>query len=165
MAELYELAETIQLISDVGRISLEVEISYNDVQERCRTLEMYGIESADDKNIMVASQKLPHKWRHLYNLSKEIEHQLRHLKDREIRQLESRVHRYEEKLDLMMAAFMGVQGPYKESIELEQVAELIVRFQRQIELIAAKGNELNKTQKVFKQPITDFNTLRYVQRK
>lgn len=74
VSELVQLADTLQLISDVGRISLEVEISYNDIQERCRTLEMYGIKS--DKDIMVASQKLPKKWQRLYHNSKEIEYQV-----------------------------------------------------------------------------------------
>lgn len=74
-----QLSSTVQLISDVNRISLEVEISYNDIQERCRTLEMYGIKS--DKGIMALSQKLPQIWKLLYNTSKDIEYQVSSLTD------------------------------------------------------------------------------------
>lgn len=75
VTQLDQLEDTIQLISDIASISLEVEISYNDIQERCRTLEMYGIQS-DDREIMEASQRLPEKWDQLYNGSKEIEYQV-----------------------------------------------------------------------------------------
>ena len=69
-----QLSSTVQLISDVNRISLEVEISYDDIQERCRTLEMYGIKS--DKGIMALSQKLPEIWKVLHNTTKDIEFQV-----------------------------------------------------------------------------------------
>ena len=69
-----QLSSTLQLVSSVNRISLEVEMSYNDIQERSRTLEMYGIKSI--KSIMTLSQSLPKIWKILYNMSKDIEYQV-----------------------------------------------------------------------------------------
>ena len=44
-----ELERTLVLISDIWEMTLEFEIDYMDIQERCRTLDMYGIKS--EKNI------------------------------------------------------------------------------------------------------------------
>ena len=82
VTSLDQLSSTVKLISDVNRISLEVEISYNDIQERCRTLEMYGIKS--DKGIMALSQKLPEIWKLLYNTSKDIEFQVSSLTNSQV---------------------------------------------------------------------------------
>lgn len=89
--------------------------------------------------------------------------QVRRLKDKETCQLSSRANRYLEKLEITFASFMSSEeGPYMKNIDLEQVLLLIEKFERKMETVTDRGNDLNRRQKVFKQPIAHFHTLRYV---
>lgn len=51
-------------------------------------------------------------------------------------------------------------GPYKEDIDLENVMDLIDFFEKRIDAAVERGSDLNARQKIFKQPITNFKTLR-----
>ena len=59
-----QIEQTLSLISAIWDISLEVELDYMDIQERCRTLDMYGIKS--EKSIVETSKDLPRNWNALF---------------------------------------------------------------------------------------------------
>ena len=87
--------------------------------------------------------------------------QVKELKEKETRQLSRRSKRYLEKLDVMCSSFMSEEdGPYKEDIDLENVMDLIDFFEKRIDAAVERGSDLNARQKIFKQPITNFKTLR-----
>ena len=69
--------------------------------------------------------------------------------------------RYLGKVKEMLSSFMSeTDGPYQDDIELENVMDLINLFKRRIDAVVKKGSDLNNKQKIFKQPITNFRTLR-----
>ena len=69
--------------------------------------------------------------------------------------------RYLRKVKEMFSSFMSERdGPYQDDIELENVMDLINIFKKRIDAVVKKGSELNNRQKIFKQPITNFRTLR-----
>lgn len=87
--------------------------------------------------------------------------QVKELKEKETRQLSRRSKRYLEKLDVMCSSFMSEEdGPYKEDIELENVVDLIDFFKKRVDAVVESGSDLNASQRIFKQPITHFKTLR-----
>ena len=87
--------------------------------------------------------------------------QVRELKEKETRQLSRKSKRYLEKLAVMCTSFMSENdGPYNEDIELENIVDLIDFFKKRIYAVFESGSDLNARQRIFKQPITHFKTLR-----
>ena len=61
----------------------------------------------------------------------------------------------------MCTSFMSENdGPYNEDIELENIVDLIDFFKKRVDAVVESGSDLNASQRIFKQPITHFKTLR-----
>ena len=148
-----ELERTLVLISDIWDMTLEFEIYYMDIQERCRTLDMYGIKS--EKNIVSLSADLPKTWNDLYIKSKEIYFRIFKLKDKNSQVVMRKVDRLAKKLKELWDRFR-TEGPSSEAKSLEEGLTSLSLFRSQLEAIDKQIIELNDYQKVLKMPLTDF---------
>ena len=152
-----EIEKALALISSVWGMSLEVEIDYMDIQERCRTLDMYGIKS--EKSIVSLSKDLPRNWDSLFIKSKEIYHQLTGLKYKHSQIVTQKVGRLSKKLDELRQNFT-TQGPMSENMSLEEGLNSLTKFRTSLNLIDEQSLELNEYQRVFKMPLTNFRVLK-----
>ena len=148
-----ELERTLVLISDIWEMTLEFEIDYMDIQERCRTLDMYGIKS--EKNIVSLSADLPRTWHDLYVKSKEIYFRIRRLKEKNCHLVMRKVERLAKKLKELWDRFR-TEGPSSEAKSLEEGLDSLAAFRLQLETIDKQILEVNEYQKVLKMPLTDF---------
>ena len=148
-----ELERTLVLISDIWDMTLEFEIYYMDIQERCRTLDMYGIKS--EKNIVSLSADLPKTWNDLYIKSKEIYFRIFNLKEKNSQVVMQKVNRLAKKLKELWDRFR-TEGPSSEAKSLEEGLTSLSIFRSQLEAIDKQIIELNDYQKVLKMPLTDF---------
>jgi dynein heavy chain len=148
-----EIEKTLVLISDIWDMSLEFEIDYMDIQERCRTLDMYGIKS--EKNIVSLSADLPHTWNTLYVKSKEIYFRIHGLKEKNCKIVMRKVDRLAKKLEELWERFR-TEGPSSESMSLEEGLKSLALFRLQLDTIDKQIVELNEYQRVLKMPLTNF---------
>ena len=151
------IEQTLALISDIWDISLEVELDYMDIQERCRTLDMYGIKS--EKSIVEISKDLPKNWEKLFVRSKEIYHQLGGLKEKHSQIVTQKVNRLSKKLNEVREKF-NTQGPSSENMSLEEGLQSLTSFRAMLDTIDEQSLELNEYQRVFKMPLTNFHVLK-----
>merc|ERR1712016_476699 len=124
-----------------------------DIQERCRTLDMYGIKS--EKNIVSLSADLPKTWNDLYIKSKEIYFRIFNLKEKNSKVVMQKVNRLAKKLKELWDRFR-TEGPSSEAKSLEEGLTSLSIFRSQLEAIDKQIIELNDYQKVLKMPLTDF---------
>ena len=124
-----------------------------DIQERCRTLDMYGIKS--EKNIVSLSADLPNQWNTLYVKSKEIYFRIRKLKEKNCQIVMRKVDRLAKKLEELMEKFQ-TEGPSSESMSLEEGLISLKSFRSSLETIEKQILELNENQRILKMPLTDF---------
>lgn len=148
-----ELERTLVLISDIWDMTLEFEIDYMDIQERCRTLDMYGIKS--EKNIVSLSADLPKVWHDLYVKSKEIYFRIGGLKEKNMQLVMRKVNRLAQKLKELWDRFR-TEGPSSEGKSLEEGLDSLAAFRSQLETIDKQIIEVNEYQKVLKMQLTDF---------
>ena len=127
-----------------------------DIQERCRTLDMYGIKS--EKSIVSLSKDLPKNWDALFIKSKEIYHQLTGLKYKHSQIVTQKVGRLSKKLNELRQSFT-TQGPMSENMSLEEGLNSLTKFRTALNLIDEQSLELNEYQRVFKMPLTNFHVL------
>jgi hypothetical protein len=141
---------------------MKVEMGFNDVEERCRTLEMYGISGSGD--IMANAAGLPKKWATLYNRSKETEASLQSVRRRLVAALEQRLQCAVARSQRVLRLFRhgGYYG--RDDLKLEEAADLLRVFGRRAARAAEEGEEIRRRQRVFKLPLTQFNTLAALQR-
>ena len=151
-----QIEQTLALISSVWGMSLEVEIDYMDIQERCRTLDMYGIKS--EKSIVSLSKDLPKNWDNLFVKSKEIYHQLTGLKAKHSQIVTQKVGRLSKKLEELKQSFT-TEGPSSEHMSLEEGLNSLTEFRATLDHIDEQSLELNEYQRVFKMPLTNFHIL------
>ncbi len=148
-----EMERTLVLISDIWDMTLEFEIYYMDIQERCRTLDMYGIKS--EKNIVSLSADLPKTWHDLYVKSKEIYFRISGLKEKNCSLVMRKVDRLAKKLRELWDRFK-TEGPSSEAKSLEEGLDSLAIFRAQLETIDKQIIEVNEYQRVLKRPLTDF---------
>ena len=148
-----ELERTLVLISDIWEMTLEFEIDYMDIQERCRTLDMYGIKS--EKNIVSLSADLPRTWHDLYVKSKEIYFRIMGLKEKNCQLVMRKVDRLAKKLMELWERFR-TEGPSSEAKSLEEGSDSLAIFRSELETIDKQIIEINEYQKVLKMPLTHF---------
>ena len=146
-----ELEKSLVLVSDIWEMSLEFEIDYMDIQERCRTLDMYGIKS--EKNIVSLSADLPNTWNNLYVKSKEIYFRIHGLKEKNCKIIMKRVERLAKKLKELWEKF-NTKGP--STMELDEGLSSLLTFKSQLDIIDKHIIEINEYQKVLKQPLSHF---------
>ncbi len=160
VVSLPDVNEALTVISSVERISLEVEIAYNDVEERCRTMEMYAIKGS--REIMAPAKLFLQKWNELYAGAKETDFRLRAIKARLLEELDLGVKSYLRRVKALLHAFKA-GGPGGKDLPLEQSFCSLRYFEQRVNSMAEEAEALNGRQQLLKQPITFFHTLKTLQ--
>ena len=75
-----ELETVLAAISTIWGMSLEVEITYREIEERYRTLQMYGLK-IESKQVE-AARALPDRWTAIFKRSKEVHFRVTPLKEK-----------------------------------------------------------------------------------
>ena len=75
-----ELETVLAAISTIWGMSLEVEITYREIEERYRTLQMYGLKI--EKKQVEAARALPDRWTAIFKRSKEVHFRVTPLKEK-----------------------------------------------------------------------------------
>ncbi len=167
-----QLEDNFILMCSIEKISLEVEMSYNDVEERCRfvdqksslqmklilvffrTLEMYGIEGSLE--IMQKAESLPDKWSELYIKAKDTGFRLEKVRKRLVKHLFGRLTSHLGRVNRVVKSFHygGYYG--RNYLPLEIGFESLQFYIDKVKRLSQTGFFIKHQQKLLKLPISMF---------
>ena len=151
-----ELESVLQAISTIWGMSLSVEITYREIEERYRTLEMYGLKI--EKSQVESSRSLPSRWNSIFKKSKEVHFRVTPLKDKYTEITKMQILKFLKEVDTLESKFYEA-GPGSVGSSLDEGLLLLRHFTTQLSDTIEKGNALNKQEKLFVLPVTQFTIL------
>ena len=137
-------------------MSLSVEITYREIEERYRTLQMYGLKI--EKSQVESSSSLPVRWNRIFKKSKEVHFRVTPLKDKYTEITKMQILKFLKEVDNLECKFYEA-GPGSGGSSLDEGLLLLRHFKSQLSDTIEKGNSLNKQEKLFVLPVTQFTIL------
>ena len=151
-----ELESVLQAISTIWGMSLSVEITYREIEERYRTLQMYGLQI--EKAQVDSAQSLPERWDKIFRKSKEVHFRVTPLKEKYTEITKMQILKFLKEVDTLETKFYD-SGPGSVGASLDEGLLLLRHFKTQLSETIEKGNSLNKQEKLYVLPVTQFTIL------
>ena len=151
-----ELESVLQAISTIWGMSLSVEITYREIEERYRTLQMYGLEIEKDQ--VNSAQSLPVRWEAIFRKSKEVHFRVTPLKEKYTEITKMQILKFLKEVDTLESKFYE-SGPGSVGSSLDEGLLLLRHFKTQLSETIEKGDALNKQEKLYVLPVTQFTIL------
>jgi dynein heavy chain len=151
-----ELKFVLNTISDILGFSMDMELTFRQVDEKFRTLRMYNIEI--DEGDATMADGLPAKWAALVHLCKKRDDTLGHAKQRFTEFTRDLVKKYSAKVHLMKEQF-DAEGPGAVDIELDAGLEMMETYRTSLAAFRKERDQLALSEKLFDLPATSFTHL------
>ena len=151
-----ELETVLQAISTIWGMSLSVEITYREIEERYRTLQMYGLKIESSQ--VDAARALPDRWTHIFKKSKEVHFRVTPLKEKYTEITKMQILKFLKEVDTLEYKFYE-SGPGSVGARLDEGLLLLRNFKSQLAETVDKGQGLNKQEKLYVLPVTQFTIL------
>ncbi|KAH0502213.1 Dynein heavy chain 10, axonemal [Microtus ochrogaster] len=158
---LEDLKFVLATIAEVRTKSLVMELRYKDIQERYRTMAIYGIFPTEAEQELV--DKIESMWQTLFNDSVNVEHALGGIKRTFTEITRSEIMNYRSQLDEFARRFYR-QGPGAVGEDLDKGVELLSSFEKELAKHEKNRQELANAEKLFDLPITMYPELIKVQK-
>ena len=158
LVSLSQLEENIELIYKIEGMSLEVELALNDVQERFRTLDMYGIPS-HDMQTKKAAAKLQSKWESLIKQAKQETAKIKKLKFHHQSKIDREAKHFETAIEKALSA-LNQKGPGTERVSIDMANKMVASNENVFQNLTTKANSIRKKQEVHKLPISTYHHLK-----
>ena len=152
-----ELENSLQAISSIWKMSLSVEISYREIEEKYRTLNMYGIKI--EKSQITAARNLPKLWETIFHKSKEVHFRVSPMKEKYTEITKMLIKKFLKEMDDLYTVFQQ-SGPSSVGSNLDKGLELLHTFKNEFIATCDKAKELNLQEKLYVLPITNFEVLK-----
>ena len=145
-----------QAITTIWGMSLSVEITYREIEERYRTLQMYGLKI--EKSQVDSAASLPVRWESIFRRSKEVHFRVTPLKEKYTEITKMQILKFLKEVDTLETKFYD-SGPGSVGESLDEGLLLMRHFKTQLSETIEKGNGLNKQEKLYVLPVTQFTIL------
>ena len=152
-----ELETVLHAISSIWKMSLSVEISYREIEEKYRTLQMYGIDV--DNAQITAAQELPNIWEKIFHKSKEVHFRVRPMKEKYTEITKLLVRKFQKEANDLYEVFKK-SGPSSVGSELDEGVELLSKFEVDFRNTCDRAKALNDQEKLYVLPLTNFTVLK-----
>ena len=152
-----ELEKVLDAISSIWKISLSVEISYREIEEKYRTLQMYGIQIEESQ--IKAAKTLPEFWDRIFQKSKEVDFRVAPLKKKHTEITKLLIKRFHKEANDLYTIFKKA-GPSSVGSNLDDGLELLKTFQNDFNSTCTRAQELNSQEKLYVLPVTNFKVLK-----
>ena len=152
-----ELETVLHAIAKIWKMSLQVEISYREIEEKYRTLQMYGIDV--EKSQIDSAQKLPTIWEKIFYKSKEVHFRVRPMKEKYTEITKLLVRKFQKEANDLYEVFKK-EGPSSVGSELDEGLELLSKYQVDFKNTCDRAKALNDQEKLYVLPLTDFTVLK-----
>ncbi|KAJ8284497.1 hypothetical protein COCON_G00033470 [Conger conger] len=157
---LEDLKFVLGTISDIRAMSLSVEMRYTDLQEKYRTLAMYGGEAPEEE--LELASNISQMWSDLFAEARVVDRSLGRVKKTFTEITKSQINEYKEEASAFAEKF-NLSGPGAVGDDLERGMSLMAMFEAEVTRIESGRQELANAEKLFGLPITMYPELVRVQ--
>uniref|UniRef100_UPI000FC45FB7 Dynein axonemal heavy chain 10 n=1 Tax=Bos taurus TaxID=9913 RepID=UPI000FC45FB7 len=158
---LEDLKFVLATIAEIRSKSLVMELRYRDVQERYRTMAMYGLFPSDAEKELV--DNIESMWSNLFNDSLTVEHALGGIKRMFTELTRGEILNYRQQIEDFAKRFYR-EGPGSVGEDLDRGVELLATFDKELMKHEKNRQELANAEKLFDLPITMYPELLKVQK-
>ena len=151
-----ELENVLRAISSIWKMSLSVEMSYKEIEEKYRTLQMYGIQIEETQ--IKAAQNLPNLWNKIFHKSKEVHFRVTPMKQKYTEITKMKIRKFKSVVNNLYSNFKQ-SGPTSVGSNLDQGLLLLTKYQVDFKEACFKAEELNEQEKLYVLPLTNFEVL------
>uniref|UniRef100_A0A8C2R8N1 AAA+ ATPase domain-containing protein n=1 Tax=Capra hircus TaxID=9925 RepID=A0A8C2R8N1_CAPHI len=158
---LEDLKFVLATIAEIRSKSLVMELRYRDVQERYRTMAMYGLFPSDAEKEL--ADNIESMWLNLFNDSVNVEHALGGIKRMFTELTRGEILNYRQQIEDFAKRFYR-EGPGSVGEDLDRGVELLATFDKELMKHEKNRQELANAEKLFDLPITMYPELLKVQK-
>ncbi|KAI4568749.1 hypothetical protein MJG53_014367 [Ovis ammon polii x Ovis aries] len=158
---LEDLKFVLATIAEIRSKSLVMELRYRDVQERYRTMAMYGLFPSDAEKEL--ADNIESMWLNLFNDSVNVEHALGGIKRMFTELTRGEILNYRQQIEDFAKRFYR-EGPGSVGENLDRGVELLATFDKELMKHEKNRQELANAEKLFDLPITMYPELLKVQK-
>ncbi|XP_076854099.1 dynein axonemal heavy chain 10 [Brachyhypopomus gauderio] len=157
---LQDLKFVLGTISNIRNMSLTVEMRITDIQERYRTLTMYGMQAPEKELQSVA--RIGSVWKDLVAESREVDRGLGKVKKTFTKITKEQVGEYKQQVAIFTESF-NMHGPGATGDDLEKGLAVMATYETELSKMEAGRQELANAEKLFDLSITMYPELLSVQ--
>ncbi|XP_062480123.1 dynein axonemal heavy chain 10 isoform X3 [Pezoporus occidentalis] len=143
-------------IANIKSMSFEVEVKYLDIWERYRTLAMYNIPVAKEEQDM--ANEIKEKWDTLFYESSVVDHNLGGIKKTFTKITQQQVEDFSKETEDFFHKFV-TEGPGSVGEDLDKGLEIMASFEKELEKLEDRCQELGSIEKLFDSPVTMYPQL------
>ncbi|XP_069071115.1 dynein axonemal heavy chain 10 [Pleurodeles waltl] len=158
---LADLKFVLATIAQIRDMSLTVEMRFNDIKERYRTLAMYNIQVPEEEKELVIAIK--DKWEDLVHESDEVDHSLGRVKKTFTQITRDQITEYKKEL-VEFAERFRTEGPGAVGEDLDAGLDRLLIYEKELARHEKRRQELANAEKLFDLPITMYPDLLQVQK-
>uniref|UniRef100_A0A0G4IFQ9 AAA+ ATPase domain-containing protein n=1 Tax=Chromera velia CCMP2878 TaxID=1169474 RepID=A0A0G4IFQ9_9ALVE len=155
-ADLEQLKDLLGQITTIKGMSMDMEITIADIQERFHTLALYKCEAEVSQQEDCAS--LPDDWKRLKDAALTKDRRLIKVKEEFATVTQGQVGTFKEDCKKIYKEFVD-EGPGAAGVSLEEGVELMARFTTELSNFQAKREALVKAETLFLLPLTNYPEL------
>eukprot|EP00741_Cyanophora_paradoxa_P015322 tig00000194_g14791.t1 len=154
---LEDLKFVLKVIEEIVSSSMDTEIEYVDIEERYRTMRLYGIEVADPEEVRLADS-IRANWEGLVAEARRVDEELIPVKDQFREVTIKQVRDFSISLGVLLRQFQET-GPGVAGIDMDHGLELMTKYQNELLTRNKAREELVMAEKLFDLPITSYPDL------
>eukprot|EP00062_Callorhinchus_milii_P021625 gi/632978548/ref/XP_007905975.1/ PREDICTED: dynein heavy chain 10, axonemal [Callorhinchus milii] len=158
---LEDLKFVLSTIAKIRDMSLMVELRLHDIQERYRTLNMYGIQTKEEEKLLQMNIRVI--WDALFLESRKIDYRLGSVKKKFTRITTVQTKDFADQLAVFATKFHS-EGPGAVGEDLDQGLEILVKFEAEVLVFEKNRQELANAEKLFDLNITLYPDLLNIQK-
>ncbi|XP_076363131.1 dynein heavy chain at 89D isoform X2 [Tachypleus tridentatus] len=156
-----ELKLVLSTIAEINDMSLEVDTSLGEIEEKYRMLYMYHVPISDEEtellNVMRAT------WSDLFFKAKKFDYQLGPIKKKFTKITEMEVNDFSQEVQNLFNTFT-TEGPGAVGDDLEKGLQVLSSFQEKLNVILSRRQQLVNAERLFDLPVTPFPELHQMQK-
>uniref|UniRef100_UPI0037E7F8F2 dynein axonemal heavy chain 10 n=1 Tax=Semicossyphus pulcher TaxID=241346 RepID=UPI0037E7F8F2 len=148
-----DLKSVLSTISHIRDMSLDVEMRYNDIKERYRTLAMYKVEVGEDELELVTN--ISQMWSDLFTESRQVDQSLTHVKKSFTEITKEKIEEFTQELSIFAESF-NMHGPGAVGDHLEKGLTIMATYESDLAKVVAERQELANAEKLLDLPVTMY---------
>ncbi|XP_060895064.1 dynein axonemal heavy chain 10 [Labrus mixtus] len=148
-----DLKSVLSTISDIRDMSLDVEMRYNDIREKYRTLAMYKVQVGEDELELAAN--ISQVWSDLFTESRQVDRSLTNVKKSFTKMTNEKTEEFQTELSIFAESF-NMHGPGAVGDNLEKGLSILGKYEADLAKVVSERQELANAEKLLDLQVTVY---------
>ncbi|XP_074525804.1 dynein axonemal heavy chain 10 [Halichoeres trimaculatus] len=148
-----DLKSVLSTISDIRDMSLDVEMRFNSIQERYRTLAMYKLQVGEDELELVAC--ISQMWSDLFTESRQVDRSLTAVKKSFTKITKEKIEEFQQETFIFTESF-NMHGPGAVGDNLEKGLFIMGKYEADLAKLVAERQKLGNAEKLLDLQVTVY---------